>query len=100
MSKKERHNDVNAISDLMKIVIKEHNLTKGLRQVKVEETWKKQLGNGVANYTEKVILRNTTLTVFLTSSVLREELSYGKDKIIKLLNEAIGEEFITKLVLL
>jgi phosphopantetheine adenylyltransferase len=100
MSRKERHNDVTSISDLMKIVIQENNLTKGLRQVKIEEIWKKQMGNGVASYTEKVVLRSTTLTVFLTSSVLREELSYGKDKIIKLLNESIGEELVKRLVLL
>jgi hypothetical protein len=35
----------------------------------------------------------------LSSSVLREELSYGKEKIIAMLNEAIGKNVIKKLVL-
>ena len=45
---------------------------------------KNLMGNGVNNYTHSVSLRRGTLFVELTSSVLREELSYGKLKIIKL----------------
>jgi hypothetical protein len=37
--------------------------------------------------------------VKLNSSVLREELSYGKEKIIKIINEKMGSELITKLIL-
>ena len=100
MPKFDRHNEFNSIEDLMRIFVREHKLTKGLQQVSAEEVWMQQMGNGVANYTSKVILRGDTLVVHLTSSVLREELSYGKEKIIKLLNEALGEELITKIRLL
>jgi hypothetical protein len=31
--------------------------------------------------------------------VLREELSYGKDKIIKLINDELGKEIIDKIIL-
>jgi hypothetical protein len=31
--------------------------------------------------------------------VLREELSYGKDKIIKLINDELGKEVIDKIIL-
>jgi hypothetical protein len=39
------------------------------------------------------------LYIQLSSSVLREELSYGKERIVKILNEALSKELITKLVL-
>ena len=100
MAKDIRHNEANSIEDLIKVFIKENNLTKGLRQVTIEELWKVQMGNGVANYTEKLVLKGETLVVYLKSSVLREELSYGKDKIIKILNEALGEEIIKKIRLI
>jgi len=35
----------------------------------------------------------------LSSSVLREELSYGKEKIIRNLNEEMNQELVRKLVL-
>jgi hypothetical protein len=37
--------------------------------------------------------------VSLTSSVLREELNYGKDKIIAMINEELGKEVVKKVVL-
>ncbi len=94
MAKNIRHNESNSIEDLIKIFIKENNLTKGLRQITIEELWVKQMGKGVASYTDKLILKGDLLIVYLNSSVLREELSYGKEKIIKILNEALGEELI------
>jgi hypothetical protein len=57
------------------------------------------MGNGVNNYTTAIKLERDTLYVQLSSSVLREELSYGKEKIIAMLNEVLGKEVIKKLVL-
>ncbi|MCL7753441.1 DUF721 domain-containing protein [Polaribacter sp. Z022] len=94
-----RENDSFSIQDLMKSFIKENNLSKGMQKIKVEETWTKMMGPGVANHTTSVKLQNKTLVIQLSSSVLREELSYGKDKIIKMMNEEIGEGVISKLML-
>ena len=57
------------------------------------------MGNGVNNYTTNVSLQRDTLYVQLSSSVLREELSYGKKKIIKMLNEELGKDIVKKLIL-
>ncbi len=94
-----RENDSFSIEDLMKSFIKENNLSKGMQKIKVEETWNKMMGPGVATHTTSVRLQNKTLIVQLTSSVLREELSYGKDKIIKMMNEELDDEIINKLML-
>ncbi|PQJ78198.1 DUF721 domain-containing protein [Polaribacter porphyrae] len=94
-----RENDSFSIQDLMKTFIKENNLSKGMQKIKVEETWAKMMGPGVATHTTSVRLQNKTLVVQLKSSVLREELSYGKDKIIKMMNEELGSEVISKLML-
>jgi predicted nucleic acid-binding Zn ribbon protein len=98
MSKRE--NDSFSVKDLMQNFIKENNLSKGMQKIKVEETWTKMLGPGVATHTTSVKLQNKTLVIQLNSSVLREELSYGKDKIIKMMNEELGDEIINKLMLI
>ena len=79
--------------------IKANKLEKGMDKVNAKEAWKKLMGNGVDNYTNAVELRNDTLFVSLSSSVLREELSLGKSKIIAMLNEELGKELVKKLVL-
>lgn len=94
-----RQNEFHSIEDLMKDVIKDNNLTKGMRQISVNEAWAKLMGNGVVSYTHAIELQNKTLIVRLKSAVLREELSYGKEKIVKMMNEELGGEFISKLLL-
>lgn len=94
-----RQNEFHSIEDLMKDVIKENKLTKGMHQLSVNEAWALLMGNGIVSNTNNVELQGKTLIVKLKSSVLREELSYGKEKIIKMMNEELGEKLITKILL-
>lgn len=94
-----RNNDNQPIEDILKEFVKKNNLQSGLDKVNVHEAWANLMGNGVNNYTTAIELKHETLYVQLSSSVLREELSYGTEKIIKMLNESIGKEVVKKLVL-
>lgn len=94
-----RNNDNQPIEDILKEFVKTNNLQSGLDKVNVREAWANLMGNGVNNYTTGIELKHETLYVQLSSSVLREELSYGNEKIMKMLNESIGKEVVKKLVL-
>jgi len=88
-----------SIGDVLKEFIEKNKLQSGMDKINVEEAWKSLMGNGVNSYTKEVVLKGTTLYVSLTSAVLREELSYGKQKIIKMINEEIGKEVIKDVIL-
>ena len=94
-----RKNNHSPIEDILKEFVSSNDLQEGLDKVNVREAWKNLMGNGVNNYTSAIELKRSTLFVRLSSSVLREELSYGKEKIISMLNESIGKELVTKIVL-
>jgi len=94
-----RNNDHISISDALKEFVQTNKLETGLNKVNVADAWAKLMGNGVNHYTNAVQLERNTLYVQLSSSVLREELSYGKEKIITMLNEELGKEIIKKLIL-
>ncbi|WP_163514566.1 DUF721 domain-containing protein [Gelidibacter japonicus] len=94
-----RTKDQLSISDLLKEFVETNRLQSGLDKVNVKDAWAQMMGNGVNNYTTAIHLERDTLYVQLSSSVLREELSYGNQKIIKMLNEALGKEVVKKLVL-
>lgn len=96
---KKRHTEHRSISEVLKDFVSEHRLEDGLDKIEAREAWVNLMGNGVNNYTTNVILKNDTLYVSLSSAVLREELSYGKDKMIKMLNESLGKELIKHIVL-
>ncbi len=94
-----RLSNESSIADVLKEFIHVNKLEQGMDKIDVEQAWKKLMGNGVNAYTQDVILKGTTLYVKLTSSTLREELSYGKQKIIAMLNEELGKEVVKELVL-
>lgn len=87
------------ISDVLKAFIENNKLQSGMDKIDVEKAWKDLMGNGVNTYTKEVILKGTTLYVTLTSAVLREELSHGKQKIITMLNDEMRKDVVKELVL-
>ena len=94
-----RFNEESPIGDVLKQFIQENKLQAGMDKIDVRDAWKNLMGNGVNNYTTEVLLKGSTLYVALSSAVLREELSYGKDKIIKMINEELRKEIVTDLIL-
>ena len=94
-----RLNNENTVGEVLKFIIKDNKLQSGMDQISVKEAWKSLMGNGVNSYTKNVVLKGTVLYVELTSAVLREELSYGKDKIIAMLNEELRRDIIKEVVL-
>ena len=94
-----REKNFHSLSEALNEFIKENKLQKGMEKVKAREAWEKIMGNGVNNYTTAVELRNNTLFVSLSSSVLREELSHGKSKIIDMLNEELNKDLVKNIVL-
>ncbi|MBD3724244.1 MAG: DUF721 domain-containing protein [Flavobacteriaceae bacterium] len=94
-----RNFEEHSIADALKGFIEANKLQAGLDVVNVKEAWKNVMGNGVNNYTVDVVLKKDVLHIILNSSVVREELSYGKEKIIKMLNEELQKDLITDIVL-
>ena len=89
----------NEIKNLLDIFLKKNNLEKGLLELEVKRAWHELMENGVSNYTTDVSLKNKTLYIKLSSPALKEELSYGKEKLMKLINERFKKKIVQKIVL-
>ncbi|MBQ0739182.1 DUF721 domain-containing protein [Aquimarina celericrescens] len=94
-----RNDEHQSISDVLENFVDKNKLQRGLDRVNVKEVWQAQMGPAINKYTTSIQLNNDTLYIELSSSVLREELSYGKEKIIKMMNEELGKDLVKKLVL-
>jgi hypothetical protein len=81
------------------IIDSSNKLNSGLNNIKVQNLWREVMGNNVNSYTNEIVLKKNTLYVNLNSSVLRQELSFGKQKIVDLLNKELGKTVIKKIVL-
>lgn len=97
MSKKQ--SNLISISEGIQDFVRENHLEQGFDKIRIREVWNRLMGKPIEAYTTDVQLRGETLVVSLSSSVLREELGFGKNKIINMINEDFGKQIVVKLVL-
>ncbi len=93
-----RENDSNKLGDLIPKMLQENHLQEGMDQMSVKETWSEVMGPGVANYTSDVRLSNQVLIIELSSSALRQELEFGKDKILRMMQESLHQINLQKII--
>ena len=87
------------IGDLIKAYMKLNKLDDKLEEVDLRNAWEEIMGTPVARHTSKLELRNKVLVIRLDSSVLRQELSMGKDKIKEAINAHFGREVAVEVLL-
>src|SRR5690554_5139676 len=102
MSKKfnpsKRMHEESSIQDVLGTMIQGYNLEKGFDKVNVRDAWIRLVGPGINSYTTQIELRRSTSAGPHSSDVLREERSYGSDKIITMTNEDLRKEVVTKII--
>lgn len=75
--------------------MKAYRLDGKMKELDVIAAWPEMMGIAVANRTKSISVRNKTLYLTMDSSVMRDELSYGKTIIIERVNQQAGCELIT-----
>ena len=93
-----KKNDL-SLQDAMQDMLREFRLKSPLDETRIKMMWEKVMGKTVVTYTSNIAVRKNVLYLTILSAPLKQELSYGKDKIRKLLNEELGEEFIKEVVI-
>ncbi|MEM1324871.1 MAG: DciA family protein [Bacteroidota bacterium] len=74
-------------------------LKKRLYQAKVEQYWQDTMSPAIIRYTKEIKVYRGKLYISITSAPLREELMYGKEKILALMNEHLGENYLSAVVI-
>lgn len=93
-----KHNE-QTLAEAMQLMIREYRLGAQLNERRVRSLWPELMGKTIATYTSEIALRKNVLYLTILSAPLKHELSYAKDKICSLLNQALGEEIIREVVI-
>ena len=93
-----KYND-QPIAEVIKELVAKNNWKSKLYQNKVKEIWVLNMGPSISGYTKEIKLRGKKLFISISSAPLRQELAYSKTKIIELINEGLGEEYITDVII-
>lgn len=89
-----RHNDKSIREVLNEFITGNSKVSKGYHTKHIEDVWKEQMGPVISGYTSKILYKEGTMKVYLTSAPLKRELLLGKDKIISIINEALGQDLV------
>ena len=93
-----KRNDAQSIGQLIRAYLRQESLESPLNERRLVNAWPEVVGPAIASYTDGLFVRNQTLFVHLTSSVLRQELMMGRDLLVRNLNKHVGAQVITNIV--
>ncbi|HEX8517237.1 MAG TPA: DUF721 domain-containing protein [Bacteroidia bacterium] len=93
-----RHNE-HSIKDAIQSLLKAYKLDDKMAERRLISSWETVMGKMIANHTKDLYIKHKQLFVTLDSSALRNELSMAKTKIVKMMNEAAGQEVINDVIL-
>ena len=93
-----RHNE-HSLKDAINQLMKAYKLDGKMAEKRLISSWESVMGAMIAKHTKDLFIRNKQLFVTLDSAALRNELSLAKTKIVKMLNDEVGQEVITEVVL-
>ena len=80
------------IGEVIKELLKNYDITSKFNEAHVITSWDKLMGPSVTKYTVKIEVEKRILFVKLSNAALKQELSYSRQKIKKMLNDEVGEE--------
>jgi predicted nucleic acid-binding Zn ribbon protein len=94
-----RKSNEQSLGDVISQLLKDFRMEDKITEVRIFSAWEKIMGKQIHNLTDKITFKDKSLTVYLKSSTLREELSHARTKIIEKINKEIGKNAVSELIL-
>lgn len=93
-----KRNNTEKLGDVIMQLLRQEGLETPLNQYRLIDSWKDVVGPVIYKYTSNIYIKNQTLYVQLSSSVIRQELQMGRELLIKNLNSHVGAQVITDII--
>lgn len=87
------------IGDIIKILTAKSSIHKKLEKLDILDYWHETIGKNIKKYIINEYVKDEVLHVKLKSSVVRNELTYNKSKIIEEINLKAGKKVIKNIFL-
>ena len=99
MNRSENKFKAKSLKDVLKDIITQKPLKKGVQNIRICNSWRKVMGENIEKYTSQVRFSHNILYVNIKSAPLKMELKFQLEIIRDQLNSYLGGEFIRKVVL-
>ncbi|MDE1193547.1 MAG: DUF721 domain-containing protein [Arachidicoccus sp.] len=88
-----------SIAEAMKDFLNKSRAKNGLKSALLKDVWEEIMGKVIARYTDKIQIINQKLFITTSNGPLKNELLYQRTKIIELINEKMGANTVTEVVI-
>ena len=93
-----KRNNTEQIGDAIRKFLRQSGLESPLNEFRLVDAWRDVVGPTIFKYTLNLYIRNQTLFVHLSSSVLRQELQMQREMLVNHLNQQVGANVIVNIV--
>ena len=94
-----RHQEKQHVGDVIQAYLEMYKLQPKLTELDLKNAWETIMGTAVARHTTELKINKKVLIVRLNSSVLRQELMYGREKIARAVNEHFQKKIVDDVLL-
>mgnify|MGYP001256757483 CR=1 FL=1 len=94
-----RRNKTLTLKEVLNDLIREYRIGPKLREASIINIWDEVTGKAISSRTSKIYIRDGVLHVFLTSSVVKNELMMLREELREQLNMKAGEEVVREIVI-
>ena len=85
------------IGEIFSQVFKSRKLAPTYYHNRITAIWKDEMGPAINSYTKALNLRKRTLYIHIESAALKQELAMSKEKVMAMINRALGETFLEEI---
>jgi len=87
------------INETIDAFINQQKIKKAYYEISIRKAWRDLMGEMVDEYTTSIKISKEKLILEFSSAPLKNEISFQKEQLIRLLNEKLGKEIIKEVVI-
>ncbi len=87
------------LSDSLGEFVNQRRIKPKLQEISINKVWKELMGEIVDRYTSSIKVTSNKLILSISSGALKHELAYSKEKLIKKINERMGDDYIKDIII-
>lgn len=94
-----RRNKTQSLEEVISDLIKEYRIGTKLKEASIINTWNSVTGKAISSRTSRVYIKEGVLHIYLTSSVVKNELMMLREALREQLNIKAGEVVVKEIVI-
>ncbi|MBS1586752.1 MAG: DUF721 domain-containing protein [Bacteroidetes bacterium] len=87
-----------SIGEALNLLLEKSNWKPKVTELRMREEWEAITSKTIAKYTRDIKLQNGLLTVYTDVAPLKQELLFGKEQLIRNINEYFKEQVVTEVI--